>query len=102
MLFRSTEYLYVNNQWEIIGDTAVSVEGFITASDALELIDTAISDALVSYATIDSPSFTGTPTVPNLTELSVEGSIANKKYVDGAVVSLDNAIDLRWVKLADL
>lgn len=97
-----TEYLYVNNQWEIIGDTSVNVEGFITESDALDLIDDALSDALVSYAPINSPAFTGTPTAPDLTSGSVDGAVANKKYVDGVIDTLDTAIDLRWTKLADL
>lgn len=97
-----TEYLYVNNNWEIIGDTSVNVEGFITESDALELIDDALSDALVSYAPINSPAFTGTPTAPDLTSGSADGAVANKKYVDGVIDTLDTAIDLRWTKLADL
>lgn len=97
-----TEYLYVNNNWEIIGSTAVNVEGFITESDALELIDDALSDALVSYAPINSPAFTGTPTAPDLTSGSTDGAVANKKYVDGVIDTLDTAIDLRWTKLADL
>lgn len=97
-----TEYLYVNNKWEIIGDTSVSVEGFITESDALDLIDDALSDALVNYATINSPAFTGTPTTPDLTSGSADGAVANKKYVDGVISTLDTAIDLRWTKLSDL
>ena len=75
-----TEYLYVNNQWEIIGDTSVNVDGFITESDAQELIDT----ALQGYAT----------------ENYVDGAIsdalaayATKTYVDTAVSNAYNTLD---------
>ena len=78
------EYLYVNNQWEILGDTSVDVDGFITESDAQDLIDTAISNALQGYAT----------------ESYVDGAIsdaltvyADKTYVDTAVSNAYNTLD---------
>ena len=85
-----TEYMYINSNWEIIGDTAVSLDGYVTEED--------LSDALLAYAPINSPVFTGTPKAPNLTAESSDSNIANKAYVD----ALDTAIDLRWTKIADL
>lgn len=80
-----TEYLYINNKWEIIGDTKTSIEGLITESDAKELVDTAISDALVPYAKLNSPVFTGVPTVPDVSSNTSSNAITNKKYVDGII-----------------
>lgn len=45
-------------------------------------------------APLDSPNFTGTPTTPDITELSPEDQIANKTYIDEAV---ENA-KLKYVK----
>lgn len=40
-----TEYMYLNDQWEIIGDTAVDVSNFVTMTQ----VNSAINDALASY-----------------------------------------------------
>ena len=53
------EYLYIDNKWELIGDSAVSLVGYATES----YVQTALQD----YAPLASPALTGTPTAPNLT-----------------------------------
>ena len=75
------EYLYINGQWELIGDSATSLVGYATES----YVQTTLQD----YAPLASPALTGTPTAPNMTADSSDSQIANKKYVDDTVAALN-------------
>lgn len=54
-------------------------------SDVNKPISTAQQAALDLKAPLNSPAFTGTPTVPDLTSTSSTTQIANKQYVDDAI-----------------
>lgn len=113
------EYMYINNKWELIGDTAIDISG--KADKATTLAGYGISDAytkteidttLADYATLQelsdsyynkgevdgflalkaplaSPAFTGLPTTTDVASDSDSSRVVNKGYVDAAVAAMN-------------
>lgn len=113
------EYMFINNAWELIGDTAVDISN--KADKATTLAGYGISDAytkteigtiLEDYATLQdlsdsyytkgevdgflslkapvaSPAFTGLPTTTEVASDSDSSRVVNKGYVDAKIAAMD-------------
>ena len=80
------------------GNSTAAIAGSDTLNQALGKLEKRMDLA----ATLNSPSFTGTPTTPNLTSGSSNSQIANKKYVDDKVSSLVNGAGAALDTLSEL
>lgn len=95
------KYLREDGTWVVPPDTTYTNGAGLSLNNGTFSIDVNSSSATYdgsgnvitnTYAPLDSPIFTGTPTVPNVSAGDGSSKIANTKYVDDAVagVTFDN------------
>jgi hypothetical protein len=66
---------------------ALALKANQTDLDATNIKVQANTDALALKANIDSPAFTGTPKTVSISAVAADNAIANKKYVDEAIIT---------------
>ena len=81
------EYLYINNAWEKIGDTAIDLSGYATLQDLAAIIDDTATDTDTTWSSnAISTNFVNNTTLTQ-TVATLNASIATKATLEDAFIS---------------